>query len=727
MSCRFTSYLWATAAACGLIGTTQAEAQTAPPPSTDRTSADAEVPGDIIVTATRREQALQDVPIAVTALGGDALASARVNSTADLMQQVPNLNITSQVGAMVVYLRGVGQLSTNPGQEPSVATYVDGVYQPTVFGALMSLSNVERVEVIKGPQGTLFGRNATGGLINVVTRDPSQELEANLLVSHGNYETVKLAGYVAGGVAPNIAADLSIYYYNQDEGVGRNVTTDRRLDGTRNFNIRSKVVVDATETTRIRLTGDYSSNRSSVGNNLAILPGSTGFGAAALPGFYDVQNSVDPLNKNRTWQISGRIDQEFEPFDVVSITSYTHNKDREIEDADSAPAPILNAIFSQRTRIFTQELQLVSKKGSALTWIVGAYYFNSLAKGTPTGIGLYGLAFGGGGVQSRGSLKTKSIAVFGEATYEILPKLNLTLGGRYTSDRKVLSGFTDSVDANGAVVATVPIPGAKETFKKPTYRAILDYHFTDDVMGYLSYSRGFKSGGFDTAFPTGIAVKPEVLDAIEAGLKMELFDRRLKFNVAAFHYDYKDLQLPILVPPASQITVNAANSKVDGVDLDGSFTFLENLYVNFGFGYLDSRYSDFTQAPCVVRNPDGSTSGFVCDVSGNTLIHAPKTTYNIGGTYSLPTTVGDFTLTASYSRQAKSFFDVDNRLFQPAYGLLNGQLGWTSGNGQFSVIGYVENLTNKKYTIAQYVQAGFPDRYVAGKPRMYGVELRGKF
>ncbi len=730
-------FLSTTAGFIGIAAAGPALAQTAAPAEA-AAAADATVDAnEIVVTATRREQALQDVPIAVTALSAGSLESARIRQTNDLAQQVPNLTISSQVAAFVIYLRGVGNTATNPGQEGAVATYVDGVYQASPYGALLSLANVERVEVIKGPQGTLFGRNATGGLINITTKDPKQELSGTALLSYGNYNTVRASGYLTGGLGEGISADIAGYYYNQDKGFGTNVFTGNRLKGTKNIDIRSKLLIEPTDSTKIRLSASYARNTASTGNALAILPPSTFAGNSALPNFYSSKNfynisaDTDPRSKSTNKQIYGKLDQEFGAFDLVSITSFTNQKSYEVEDADVTSTPILNYIGSQDTNVFTQELQLVSKKGSALTWILGAYYFNSNAKGKPTGVGLRGFAFGCAtcGINSRTHAKTESLAGFGEATYEVVPKLNVTVGARYTTDKKEISGFTDVIGAGGTVTATVPIAPASKRFNKFTYRGIVDYHFTDDIMGYVSYSRGFKSGGYDTSIPNGIPFNPEVLDALEAGVKIQTMDRRLTLNLAAFTYDYKGLQQPVLIGgTATQVTINAANAKVNGFEMDGSFKVNEVLQFTWGAGYLDSKYKEFDNAPCTAINPTtGAVTGFACSVTGNRLTQAPKWSWNVGGVATLPTSFGNVVATANYAWKGTFYYDITNRLPQKSYGLLNGSLGWQSEDERFAVSLFAENLTNKKYTIAQYPTADFPDRVAAGRPRQFGVELRTKF
>ena len=719
-----------------------ADAASAPANAPAAADAGKALGNDIVVTATRREQKLENVPIAITALGGTSLKNAEIRQTSDLDHLVPNLNITSQVSAFIVFLRGVGNTATNPGQEGAVATYVDGVYQPSPYGALLSLANIQRVEVVKGPQGTLFGRNATGGLINVITKDPQQQLSGDATVGYGNFDTFKAAGYLTGGIANGVSANIAGYYYNQNHGFGYNLGTGHRLRGTENVDIRGKILIQAGPTTTIHIAGSYSQNKSSTGNALAILPPSTGLGASGLPNFYtsnnfyNINTDTDPYSTSTNKQVSARIDQDLGFANLVSITSYQNQKSYEVEDADVTTTPILNYIGSQNTNVITQELQLQSRKGSALTWIVGAYYFHSDAKGQPTGVGLRGYAFDSAncagplcGLNSRTDAKTESFAGFGEATYQILPKLNVTLGGRYTTDKKSIGGFTDIVDATGSVSATFPIAPAQKTFNKFTYRAIVDYHFADHVMGYVSYSRGFKSGGYDTSIPNGIAFNPEVLDAIEGGLKIQAVDNRLTLNLAGFHYSYKNLQQPVLIPgTTTQITINAANATINGFEADGSFRLSHYVSASASIGYLDAKYKNFNNAPCTAMDPvTGAISGFACNPTGNQLVYASKWSYNLGLVATLPTSFGEFNATVNYAYKGKFYYDFTNRLPQNGYGLLNGQIGFSPVGDHFSIDVYVENLTNKKYTIAQYPTGGFPDRVGVGRPRQFGVELHAKF
>jgi iron complex outermembrane receptor protein len=706
--------------------------------ATDQTQSNAaEIGGleEITVTATRREQNLQDVAITVNAVTADALANAQIHSSADLPQLVPNLTISSQVGAWVVYLRGVGQLATNAGQEPSVATYVDGVYQPNGFSALLSLADVERVEVVKGPQGTLFGRNATGGLINVVTRDPSHQSSGMVEASYGNFDTYKFSGYGTTGLTDKAAIDFSAYVYDQSHGFGTNVTTHNRVAGTETVDIRSKLLFEPGDTTKIRVSASYTDNRSGQGNDLAVLPGSVAVtGVTALPGFYDVQNNVDPLNSNATWQGSARIDQQLASyFDLVSISSYTHTHDHETEDATAVPTPLITAILTQRSETFTQEFQAVTKKDMPVTGILGLYFFHQLAAGEPTGTGLYGLAFGGpdSGEQGRAHLLTNSYAAYAEGTYAIVPKLDFTLGARYTHDEKSLTGGLDSVAA-GAIVGTTPFAAQSQSWGDPTYRAMLGYHVTDSVLAYALYSRGFKSGGFDTSglSTAPVAYQPETVDDYEVGFKTELFDRHLRLNVAYFYYNYKELQLPVLVPGPNgsidQVTLNATNATIKGLDLDGALQVNQMLGFNFGLGTLDSKYSNFPNAPCTSRVA-GATVQAPCDVSGRELSHAPKVTGNLGGNFAVPTAMGKWGVSINYSFMTQFFYDVADRLAQGGYGILNGEFSWTDLTDKYHVGLYGENLANKEFTVAQFAQPGLGDSYVAGNPRMYGIRVRVKF
>jgi iron complex outermembrane receptor protein len=689
---------------------------------------------EIVVTATRREQPLQNVPIAVSAFTGDELADAGIDATSQLSLKTPNVNIGIRGPAFTVFIRGIGTLDVGPGQEPSVATYVDGAYQANPYAAAMAFHSVERIEVIKGPQGTLFGRNATGGLVNIVTKDPSQTPGGDISVSYGNYDTTKINAYGTTGLGENLAADLSLYYENQGKGYGDNITTGNEIVGVEDFAMRSKWLWNIGENTDVRLTLDISRLESARGETRAVVKGSTALdGSTALPDFYDIQSNIDPLVKTDVERVSLRVDHRFSAFDFASITGYNHFQLDDVFDNDATATPLVNVELDWESTTLTQEFQLLSKPGSDWTWIVGAFFLEARSDAHPPGVGISGGAFapvGLQGIEYVSAIDTSSQSLFGEVTFPVWKDTHLTVGARITRDKKELRYHADPRLLDGTL-----IPGTraneKDSYTEPTYRVILDHQLTDDVMLYGSYSRGYKSGTFNTVDAdqaTG-AVDPETVDAFELGAKSDLLDHRLRLNVAAFYNKYKDIQLPVAVG-TTQLTVNASDSTIWGLDFDGALAINDRWNITFGAAYLDATYDEFRDAPCSARDPvtGMTTSNCNPDVSGNDLMQAPRTQFNIGTSYRLPTAAGEFDFNLLYWYTDKFYWDVSNRLTEDAYGLLNAQVRWTpAAYENFSITLFGQNITDEKYSMISYAQPPFGDTYAAGVPALYGVEFRLSF
>lgn len=644
--------------------TSQAAAQTSAPAEKSAAAQDSSGIEDIVVTAQRREERLQDVPIAVSAVSASDLAKRGVQSSTDLAVAVPSLNMSRGIGAVLPFLRGVGNSSSSVGNDPSVAIYVDGVYQSYQPAALFSFNNIERVEVLKGPQGTLFGRNATGGLINVITSDPSPGFAVKGSVGFANYQTVSNNLYVTGG-NDFITADLAVLYTHQNNGWGRNLftptqatptgtiansqgvvvaipTVDPEVGKNREFAVRGKILITPTDTTRITLSGDYFKQTGDQGMYRSVLEGSvvspdpTGTTAqqdVARPfrhqgGFYDYNSDVAWVNRTRVLGGSAKIEQELGDVRAMSLTSYRDNDGFQYVVAEVTPIiSQTNSQINARIKTFTQELQLLSNGKGRLQWILGGFYMHSKAAQDP-------IEFVRGPIEptfARYSQQTtKSISGFGQATYEVLDDTKVTLGLRYTSDRVEAEGYDigrrvgaapSPAFAVGVISQSVAPQAAK--FDKLTWRLSLDHKFTPGVMAYASYSRGFKAGVFNTSglcqsasVTAGLVntnclavsppVAPEVLDAYEVGIKSDLFGRKLRLNISAFYYDYTNLQVQSVVDNGSGIPVvvatNAAAAKVYGVDLEGSFAPTSRLRFDFGTSVLNATYKDYPNAVVFLPN-----------------------------------------------------------------------------------------------------------------------------
>ncbi|KRB91208.1 MULTISPECIES: TonB-dependent receptor [unclassified Sphingomonas] len=688
---------------------------------------------DIVVTANRRAERLQDVPIAVAAYGSQELKASGANTVQDLGNLTPGLTIANQSAGITPFIRGIGAVDNTLGQEGAVAVYVDGVYIPSAYASLFSFNNIERVEVLKGPQGTLFGRNATGGLIHVITRDPGQTTAFEGSLSYGNYDTVKAQAYGAAPLSDTLSLSVAGIFSHQGNGFGRNTTLNRDVGFAGNDRAgRSKLVWKPTDDTTIKFAADYAvTKHSDQGSAKTYLPGSISSvdGLSGAGGWWDVRGGAIEGIQTKQGGASLHVDHDFGGISLVSISSWRKSKVVQSFDNDATPAVVLDAyIDSQRTRTYSQELQLLSDPSANLKWIVGAFFLDDRSSfAAPNGLGLFGSGVGTA-VLIQNTIKTRSYSAFGELTVPLGESTEITGGIRYTSDKRTIFGKTDVLTASvpGApLLVSVPSPEQSSREKKPTWRLVVNHDFAPDVMGYVSYNRGFKSGNFNAVTATDAPFKSETVDAYEVGLKSKLFDNRLRFNAAGFYYKYNNLQLSVL-QGFNLATINAANSRIYGLDLDGEFAFNRDFRIRFGAAYLNTKFEDFPNAQCSSRSAVGLTTQFVCDASGNRLTRSPKTTFTISPSYGFDTDVGRIDLSATYAYNSGFFWEPDNRLKQPSYSLLSGQIGWTDSSGRYGVRAFGKNLTNEKYALWM-VAFAFGDEYAAAPPRTYGVELSVKF
>ncbi|MFA5630142.1 MAG: TonB-dependent receptor [Porticoccaceae bacterium] len=689
---------------------------------------------EIVVTAQRRAESAQAVPISVTALSGDKMEKAGIEGVRDLDMLTPGLNINQRSFLWVPYIRGIGMVDQTSGQEAGVATYVDGVYLSSPFGSSLSFNNIERVEVLKGPQGTLFGRNATGGLIHIITKDPSQETEINGKVSIGNYDTYQGQLYVAGGISESLAADIALSHRDQGRGYGDNVTLGHEIPGNEEFGIRSKWVYDVSDNTRATMIADYQKQQGFMGNNRTTVPGSVfiagpGVVFSSLPDFQDIQQDIDAHADIEIWGASLRVEHQFESIDFQSITSYREVNIESLFDNDGLPIPLVHVAETTEVETFTQEIQFSSNNEGAFNWIVGAFYMDDTnGYAPPTGISLRGLAFpdpitgNPASVDIIHSIDTSSMSVFAEGTFELTEATRLTLGARYTKDKKELTGWTEVNLEDGSMLMAIPTPSDSKTWREPTWRAALEHSLRDDVLIYASYNKGFRSGTYNTVTVTGRPINPEFVDAYEVGFKSDWLDRRLRINGALFYNDYTDIQLAIN-RGTTYDTINAGEAEIIGLELESEAAVSDRLFLRFGLAYLDTEYKEFGDTVCTERLPTGQTAGYLCDPAGNALIRAPELTYNIGFLYEVPTTYGIVGASMDYFWTDDFSWDPDGRLYEPSYGRLNGQLYWASADDRYRVTLFGRNITDEEYSAFTVGQEGIADQYSPAPPRTFGVEF----
>lgn len=702
---------------------------------------------EIIVTAQKRRENLQDVPVAITAVSSARLAATNITSAADLGAVTPSLSLTQVAGTIQPHIRGVGTDFSGPGVENPVATYIDGVYIASGTSSLLTLNNIERVEVLKGPQGTLFGRNATGGLIQVITKDPRHDPAASIDLSYANYKTVTANAYMTAGLGETVAADLAVRYEHQGDGWGTNLFNGRDVNRTdRDLALRSKLLFEPGDATKIRLAIDYADRKARdvqhwyPGYPLSFNNPFFG-GPYDLGGAYDINSNVDGDSRLRAGGVSLQVNHDLGAASFQSITAFRKSRYFFDLDLDLTPVALISCCGAQhgpvRAQQLSQEFQLSSAEGGPFKWVAGLYMFAARDQYDRVDIVLQGAASPVPGapffIRFDNAAKTRSAAIYGQASYEIADRTTLTLGGRFTyEDRRI--GGTETILIGGAVAAVhpLPLPGsgfpAKVDFKRFNYRVALDRKFTPDILGYLSYNTGFKSGGYNLNSSANPPYKPENIKAAEAGLKMQLFDRRLRFNIAAFDYKYSNIQVTNYAGGNSLIG-NGAEAKIYGLDFDADWALGNGVSLNGGLGYIHGRFSSYPDAPyfsgfggCLA--PPGS----FCNQSakGNKLGQTPAWSYNIGASYKTGFADGSLNFNILYSYTSRWYASADNFAFQPSLGLLNASVQWTDPSDRFSARLWGKNLTDETYAtgIGEANQGVF--RHL-GAPRTYGVTLGAKF
>lgn len=709
-----------------------AAAAAAGKPPTDKLQSEGGIE-DIIVTAERRSARLQSVPISITAITGAALAAAGVQDVADLAQVTPGLVIPEGIGGGPVlqpFIRGIGSTSTLPGIDASVALYVDGVFNGSKSLNLVDLANVARVEVLKGPQGTLYGRNATGGAINIVTQRPSNQFKGTASFSYARFDETVEKLYVTGPLASGLATSLSVVA-RQGGNFAKNLTTGREIGGVNALTINGQLAWSPTDQLNVDLSGTFARRRSRFENNTGVqVPGPPPLGAL-FGGQFSTETDVryldvETLLSSRAYQGSLRARYSLDGVDLISITSYQRGTLNSAVDTDGTSAALQSIGYVQPNRTFTQELQAVSTNVSPFQWIIGAYYLRQKESYDPFNVFLsrqlspVDLAY-------TSVAKADAKSVFAQGSYEVATGTKLTAGLRYSNEKKSLDAVLVA-PALGNFVLGGPVD-AEKTFNKLTWRFSVDHKLAREILVYASYNRGFKSGAFNPldVSPTSRAVDPEVLDAFEVGFKSQFADRKVQLNAAAYYYDYKDIQVQRVQLSGGQtqaVLENAASATLYGLDADVVIIPVRSLQLTAGVNISHSEYDSYPNASgLLVVNGGGVTTPL--DLTGDRVLVAPDLTFNVGGSYELDVGPGSLLFTANYGYSSKFKHSPGEGNFNRGYGILNASLAFTDSSERFTLELFGQNLTNER-RIGEYT-ANFLNSYVVRAPRSYGVALSTKF
>jgi iron complex outermembrane recepter protein len=662
---------------------------------------------EVVVTAQRRSERIQDVPITVEAVSADTMKAAGVENVKDLSMVVPGLQIGDAVGFATPHLRGVGSTALAPGVESPIAIYVDGVYYASTTSSLFDFVDVDNVEVLKGPQGTLFGRNATGGLIQVTTRTPTDTPRFDADISYGNYQTAKTDLYVSGGVAPNLAASLAVQASGQGEGYGRNLLTGDEINRNNiNLGIRTKWVWTPADTTTLTAAADYSDrNDSYLADRLP--PGASNFPATPatptspaipaqnIPNYgspWDTAQNIDPVNRNIAGGASVRLDQDVGFAKLMDVVAYRKNSSTIDWDLYEGVPQYFDGLLDASESQFSEELQLSSLQGSPVIWSTGIYYFHSESAYDPNHVIFGPPEYNPLQILSPDEQHANSLAGYGQATIPLPEKTNLTLGARYTNENHDISGQQTLFLTDGPVIATIPYPERSARFSKATFRAALDHHLTDDTMVYASFNSGFKAGGFNTGSIGDPAYGPETLNAYEVGIKTDLLERRVRLDLSGFHYDYKNIQVQKIEGAATGI-INGGAAKLNGADLDMKLVATEALNFDLSAEYLNAYFTSFAEAP--LSGPLGSMDTVVTgSAAGKQLPYAPHFSFSIGANYVVQLQGSELDMNATVQHSGLFYLEPDNVMNQSDYTRLNSSIAWRPANHHYGVTLWGRNLTN---------------------------------
>ncbi|MET0268813.1 MAG: TonB-dependent receptor [Sphingomonas sp.] len=696
--------------------------------------------GEIVVTAQRRAERLVDVPITVTTLGAEQLASANVRELGDITRITPSLRFDTAGAFAQPTIRGIGTAVTTSGGGANVGIYIDGFYSPNPLAANAQLMNVQSVQVLKGPQGTLFGRNTTGGAILIQSAEPSEEPAAQAKASYGRYDQVQTQAYATLGVARGIAFDIEGSYRRGDGFQTNIVDGDDTIGAYENWLVRTGLKVEFSPDVSLLLRyqhGDVD-DPTSLNANVYVDPvlgsGAPNFAPPAT--FTTRRNEVatdrQPIfrSKNDTVQATLKADIGFADF--VSYSQYRREKSQISQDLDHTALTIFQIGLPVINNTYSQEFLVNSKPGGALQWTAGLFYFSN--KDTY-------VTFIDNAVRNRdrngptrlggSSTTTRSYAAFADATYEAASDLFVTAGLRYAHDAVVKASFN-----RGPLEA--PVPSIKDD--RVTPRLVVRYKPSDQASVYASYTRGYKAAVIDVggscqnppAFRCN-DVQPEEVDAFEIGAKFD--DRRLSVETAAFYYDYKNLQISSFLGDGRANITNAAKSEIYGVEGSARYEVSDAFELNAGASWTHARYKRFVNAPIYARCPTvagcGQGTSFFIPF-GNTLANVrmqrtPEFTGNVGARYRTALAGGAFQLSGNLYYTSNFFFGPSGIQFrQKGYELASARAQWTDPSDRYTVAVFGDNLTNRRFlTAVQYNSFSIGANW--NTPITYGIELGAKF
>lgn len=676
------------------------------------------------VSAQRRVEQQQEVPIAISSINRRTLELFNAQKSLDLQQMVPGLTFTQSLSSSAIFLRGVGSSYSAAGGESPITLYVDDVYYGSTASAFFPLYDVAYIDVLKGPQGTLFGRNATGGVINIRTIGPTPDDFAQISARVGNYDLFQAQGHFSGQLTSSWRGQLSTLH-SQHNGYGHNTVTGSPTYFNETQAVRGKLE-GSYDSSKIRLSAHWSEEEDMNGVALSYFPESVNrfTGTALYSGLYNTTGDTENRNLNNQKGLNLRVEYELDWARLTSISAYHETGLDLVQDGDRTPLPTLLRQLKTEANTKLQEIHLLAPDHSRLNWIVGLFYMDEesayLSPGTsltnPQVTTLFDT-----------QQETQSFALFAQATWPLSDTTQLTLGFRETRDRREARHYQQQIQTEGSVLEVSE--QAADNWSELTWRFALDHQLSDNHMAYASYNRGFKAGLFNTAPFNSTPVKPENLDAYEVGLKSAFLNHRLTLNSALYYYKYKDMQVQSNVSndvATFNILQNAAQATIKGLEMEFQYALSQSCLVQGGYAWVEGQYDEIFGVSFAVPNEDQGNSRISLDMTNLALMRTPKHSLNLALLYRMESQFGSFDITGALSHNSEYYFEAAHITNQEPLTLVNAAVTWTSLNENWQVKLWGSNLTNEiRYLNANAIPPG--DIYSPAAPRTFGLELARHF
>ena len=661
---------------------------------------------EVVVTAQKREQSIQDANLAVTAVHGDRLEDGLIENVGDLQTVAPGISAGDDFAFAKIFIRGIGLSTSFAGVDPSVALHNDGAVISQAYAQLGSYFDLERIEVLRGPQGTLYGRNATGGSINLITRKPTEELEGYGRVSYGNYDMLQLEGALSGPLTDGVLGRIAFKNLARN-GYGENEVNGADIDDADKQSLRGHLQFNINEDIDLLLTAEYHNEDDSAlglkfvefGNNIdssfAPSPGAGGIAS----GRRNVASEADYRNDRDTWAVTATLNWQLnENYSIKSLTNYRELDVLLKQDLDIS-SNINDDIQNNATTSehFSQELQL-SYDGDRLRGLAAVYYFNEDFT-NDNNIGFDRAADGlTTFVNLTGDIDIEATAVFAHITYDVTDQISLNAGGRYSYEKR--SGVTTNdvllLSRFGFAIDLIRSYSDRRSFNDFSPSVGIEWRPRDNILAYFTYSEGFKSGSFQSGQLVRI-LEPESIENYEFGIKGTYLEDRLQLNLAGFYYEITDLQVDRSIPSAGGgfITVfeNAAAAEGKGVEVEMSWLVTNNFRLDGNVSYLDAEFEEYDAA-----NPLFPSNGALVSLAGNSLRQSPEWSWNLRGEYEFPlVNGGSVVLGAEASFKDDQFYTEFNDAItgQNDYTLVNANIKYTSPNERLTINVWGKNITDE--------------------------------